>query len=136
MSKDPSDVGGPPKTVCEVSCLHCGEVYESYLIRWVDDESWDGAGYWACPTEGCSGKGFLIDILPTDENFCDDRGRRAFYRDDEDVNWDEIMPWPGCEEEVEAQLEELRLAGLLDADEEEEEAADEEVEDADELDDR
>ena len=66
----------PPETPVEVSCLHCGETYESYLIEWQIHTDADGTrhGFWCCPTPGCGGMGFGFDIFPTDPEYQDERG--------------------------------------------------------------
>lgn len=65
----------PPEVPVEVSCLHCGQVYESHLIHWEESDRKDGKrGFWCCPTHACGGMGFGFDILPTDPNYRDERG--------------------------------------------------------------
>jgi hypothetical protein len=83
---DPSsDPFGPPKISVLVSCLHCGEEYDSYKIEWRIETDADGKkhGFWCCPIEGCDGRGFGFDILPLDPNYRDERGGWV-YCDDED----------------------------------------------------
>jgi len=98
MTYDPLDSQAdpfkPPETPVEVSCLHCGREYDSYLIEWRVETSPDGKqhGFWCCPTPGCDGRGFGFDILPTDPNYQDERGG-WFYDDEEDddeSDWDEF----------------------------------------------
>lgn len=85
------DVFRPPEIPTEVSCLHCGEVYDSYLIEWRDDvggpDPHDGA--WCCPTPGCDGLGFLFDIWPTDPEWRDEEGNKVCSFDDDDFPDDE-----------------------------------------------
>ncbi len=95
MSNDPldpqGDPFGPPETPTEVSCLHCGETYDSYLIEWRIEEDAEGKphGFWCCPTPGCDGKGFGFDIFPTDPEYQDERGGWC-YCDDEEFDEDEL----------------------------------------------
>ena len=78
MSYDPLDSQAdpfrPPELSVEVSCLHCGLEYDSYLIEWRVETTVDGSqhGFWCCPTPGCDGRGFGFDILPTDPNYRDE----------------------------------------------------------------
>ena len=67
----PVEDGMHPPTVPQlVECIHCGEEFDSWRMEWrVDD---DGHGFWRCPTAGCDGAGFGIDIYPVD---FDDEGR-------------------------------------------------------------
>ena len=60
------DPMGPPKVSVEVYCLHCQCVYMSDEIRWKPDPDGPGGGWWVCPMDDCDGKGFTIDIFPTD----------------------------------------------------------------------
>jgi hypothetical protein len=84
----------PPEVPIEVSCLHCGREYDSYLIEWRVETGADGEphGFWCCPTPGCDGRGFGFDILPTDPHYQDERG--GWCSDDEDdedeIDWDEL----------------------------------------------
>jgi len=65
-----SDPFAPPDITTEVRCTHCGRVYESYLIQWVEQKiDAEMLGAWACPTAGCTGRGFDQDIVPTDPNY-------------------------------------------------------------------
>lgn len=93
MSKsDPCDPAGdpfgPPKVSTLVGCLHCQEIYESYLIEWrlEPDRHGQMCGWWCCPTPGCDGKGFGFDILPTDRDYEDERGGWVRCDDDEDFD--------------------------------------------------
>jgi hypothetical protein len=94
MARNPSDPQSdpfrPPEIPTEVSCLHCGKVYESYLIEWRVEAGPDGAqhGFWCCPTPGCSGAGFGFDILPTDHEYQDERG--GWVHDDEDFDEEDL----------------------------------------------
>lgn len=48
--------------VCE--CIHCGNDghrFEAVEMRWIENEQ-----MWACPCTTCGGRGFTIDIHPTD----------------------------------------------------------------------
>jgi putative addiction module component (TIGR02574 family) len=74
----------PPAVPTQVSCLHCGQEYDSYLIEWRVEPRADGTpqGFWCCPTPGCDGLGFGFDILPTDPNYQDERG--GWVHDDEE----------------------------------------------------
>jgi len=76
-----SDPFKPPATSTLVSCLHCGQEYDSFRIEWRVLRAVDGKphGFWCCPIPGCDGKGF--DILPVDPDFHDERG--GWYYDDE-----------------------------------------------------
>jgi hypothetical protein len=69
MGREEDDLYAPPRVACEVTCLRCGETYESFLIRWVEDATCAGGGYWGCPTPDCDGQGFMLDIHPLDQ-FC------------------------------------------------------------------
>ena len=76
----------PPKAPTLVGCLHCRQVYESYLIEWRERPTDDGRGhgFWCCPVEGCDGKGFGFDLLPIDRDWADEDGRRLWVDDEED----------------------------------------------------
>lgn len=74
----------PPDIPIEVHCIHCGEEYESYLIKWVPDEKRPGEGFWSCPTPGCDGIGFCFDIWPTDPDWRDENGEKVCFFDDGD----------------------------------------------------
>lgn len=78
------DSCGPPDIPTEVHCLHCGQEYESYLIKWVPDETSSTGGFWSCPTPGCDGIGFCIDIWPTDPEWRDEYGQKVIFFDDDD----------------------------------------------------
>jgi hypothetical protein len=74
----------PPAIPTEVFCLHCKQVFESYLIEWRVETAADGAphGFWCCPNSDCGGRGFGFDLLPTDPEYRDERG--GWVRDDAD----------------------------------------------------
>lgn len=76
---DGRDIFRPPAVPIEVTCVHCGEVYDSYRIEWRENAGLPGdAGAWCCPTPGCDGLGFLFDIWPTDPEWRDESGNPAF----------------------------------------------------------
>ena len=82
----------PPARPRAVTCLHCGQRYRSNAMRWVPEEPTaaqlrrraaietellrifggdprqphpdDEEGRWRCPTPGCDGAGYLLDIHP------------------------------------------------------------------------
>jgi hypothetical protein len=66
----------PPAIPTEVFCLHCNQVYESYLIEWRvhTNDRGERRGFWCCPIPGCGGTGFGFDIFPTDPDYQDERG--------------------------------------------------------------
>jgi hypothetical protein len=87
--RDHSDPFSPPKTPCEVQCIHCGEAYESWRIEWRelnDDPNLLGA--WCCPTPGCDGIGFGFDIFPVDPDWTDERGERLLSADTQEIEDD------------------------------------------------
>jgi hypothetical protein len=89
MDYDPLDADAdpfkPPAIPTEVGCLHCHQVYESYLIEWRVEVDDDGPhGFWCCPTPDCDGRGFGFDILPTDPEYQDENGGWVWF-DDEDA---------------------------------------------------
>jgi hypothetical protein len=90
-----SDPFRPPEIPTEVGCLHCQQVYESYLIEWRERTCADGKvrGFWCCPTPGCDGAGFGFDILPTDPEYQDEHG--GWIRDDDADEDDEGLDEPG-----------------------------------------
>lgn len=55
--KQPDDGFGPPLEQEQVACLHCGQQYSSDAIVYDN-------GFWSCPTPGCDGAGYTIDIYP------------------------------------------------------------------------
>jgi hypothetical protein len=89
-----SDPFRPPEIPTEVGCLHCQQVYESYLIEWRERTCADGKvrGFWCCPTPGCDGAGFGFDILPTDPDYQDERG--GWIRDDDSEEDDDEFDEP------------------------------------------
>ena len=109
----PRDHFAPPNTAVLVGCLHCREIYESYLI-WFDEsrggpKTTDGReGFWTCPTEGCGGIGFTFDIWPVDPDYLDEETGEPLWtddgsEDDDEDDWDENpeawieneKSWPG-----------------------------------------
>lgn len=56
----------PPEIPLLVVCQQCQREFESYLIQWVDDPTDPAGGYWACPTPDCPGRGYTLDIWPSD----------------------------------------------------------------------
>jgi hypothetical protein len=84
---DPStDPFKPPAIPTAVSCLHCGEEFDSYLIEWrvETDKGGSPMGFWCCPTPGCDGKGFGFDIFPLDPDYLDENGDRMWSSDEEE----------------------------------------------------
>jgi len=81
----PDDIFCPPKIPTLVGCLHCQEIYESYLIEWRIHTAADGRrhGFWSCPTPDCDGVGFGCDILPVDRDWVDEDGERMWCEDEE-----------------------------------------------------
>jgi hypothetical protein len=95
-----SDPFHPPAIPTEVGCLHCQQIYESYLIEWRIITCSDGKkrGFWCCPTPGCDGRGFAFDIFPTDPDYRDENGERMWMDDSEEE----------CNEEFEFDPDERR----------------------------
>ena len=92
-ASDPnSDPFKPPAISTLVSCLHCGEEYDSYLIEWREETDANGrkSGFWCCPTPGCGGAGFGCDIFPIDPDYVDEDGNKMWSFDDEDEELDEL----------------------------------------------
>jgi hypothetical protein len=91
-----SDPFRPPKTSTVVSCLHCGEEYDSYRIEWriLQDAQGRPHGFWCCPIEGCDGKGFGIDIFPVDPNYVHENGELIFMVDDEEQDFEDEAELP------------------------------------------
>ena len=89
----------PPTQPQLVGCLHCGEEFDSWRIEWrVNDR---GHGFWCCPTPGCTGAGFGMDIWPADFDedgtWTDADGRELHWdfgdddeEDDDDSEFDEF----------------------------------------------
>ena len=81
----------PPTVPTEVHCLHCGGEYQSYMIEWVESsEDGDVDGFWCCPTEGCDGKGFGFDILPTDPDYVSEDSQSRWSLDDDEDDPDDV----------------------------------------------
>ena len=100
-----SDPFKPPAIPTAVSCLHCGEEFDSYLIEWRVFPSDDGSpmGFWCCPTPGCDGKGFGFDIFPLDPEYRDEDGEKMWCSDgdeeeDDDVFWEDDSDEPFSED--------------------------------------
>ncbi len=93
------DPFGPPAISTLVSCLHCGEEYDSYRIVWRVEVDAEGQphGFWCCPTEGCGGMGFGFDIFPVDPNYRDENGEPMWFSDDDED--DESCEADGGEED-------------------------------------
>jgi len=91
-----SDQFHPPENSVEVSCLHCGQTYQSSEIVWAMRTCRDGLihGFWVCPIEGCDGAGFGFDILPTDPNYRDEHGGWMMFDDDDELD-DEDLEFEG-----------------------------------------
>jgi hypothetical protein len=87
----------PPAIPTLVSCLHCGQEYESYRIEWRIVQGTGGKehGFWCCPIPGCDGKGFGFDILPVDPTYRDERGGWITdeSEDEEDEEEEDDIPW-------------------------------------------
>ena len=101
----------PPAVPTEVHCLHCGREYQSYMIEWVESsEDGNVEGFWCCPTEGCDGKGFGFDILPTDPDYGGEEGRSSWIPDDEEDEYDEPDDVGALDELVDlSELEEIAV---------------------------
>jgi len=80
------DPFGPPAVSTLVSCLHCGQEYDSYQIVWRIEQNAEGRphGFWCCPIAGCDGKGFGFDIFPVDPEYHDENGERMWCSDEHD----------------------------------------------------
>jgi hypothetical protein len=76
----------PPSLSTLVSCLHCGEEYDSYRIEWRVEPDHNGRphGFSCCPIENCDGKGFGFDIFPVDPDYRDEYGDKMWTDDDEE----------------------------------------------------
>ncbi|WP_428939843.1 hypothetical protein [Fontivita pretiosa] len=77
-----SDSFRPPDVPIQVFCLHCRRSYDSSLMHWVADRDYPSGGYWACPTEGCDGKGFTFDIWPADSQWAEQTAGVVFADDE------------------------------------------------------
>jgi len=86
-----SDPFKPPVIPTLVSCLHCGQEYDSFRIEWRIELNADSKprGFWCCPIPGCDGKGFGFDIFPVDSDYQDERGG-WFYDDGADDSDEEL----------------------------------------------
>jgi hypothetical protein len=84
-----SDPFHPPAISTLVSCLHCGQEFDSFRIEWRIERDAKGQphGFWCCPIPGCDGKGFGFDIFPVDPEYRDERG--GWFYDDESDESDE-----------------------------------------------
>jgi hypothetical protein len=104
---DPTDLFSPPQEPCECYCLHCGRTFSSdgiWLQRYRQPPR-DSKGFWMCPTPNCDGRGFTLDIFPTDPHHpCNANG---LYDDDDEEFADDLG---ACERE--ALREELLAEGL------------------------
>jgi len=99
IPEDGRDIFRPPAIPTEVSCLHCGQVYDSYLIEWRDGAGPAGdPGAWCCPTPGCDGLGFLFDIWPTDPEWRDENGNKVCWVDESDDDADPEELWDAPEQ--------------------------------------
>lgn len=69
-------------------------MYDSYRIEWRIEPNRNGVprGGWCCPIEGCDGKGFGFDILPTDPHYRDENGELMWCDDgdEEDQECDDL----------------------------------------------
>jgi hypothetical protein len=94
-----ADCFHPPSVSTRVLCLHCHEIYDSFLIEWrLMPRGEDGEGlpgHWCCPTPDCTGAGFGFDIYPLDPDYQDPDGREVgsmadfgYYDDDDDESVD------------------------------------------------
>lgn len=80
----------PPSIPTQVFCLHCQEIYDSYLIEWREEKTPQGMrGFWRCPTPGCGGAGFGFDIHPIDPDYVDPDGRDMGMCCDDEEAWEE-----------------------------------------------
>jgi len=103
----------PPDVPVEVRCLRCDREYASSLIKWVEQPvEGDVKGAWCCPTKGCGGKGFGLDVLPTDPDYDSEADPLRWQFDDpESDNMDDINELDGLVDVVEvnelAEIDEL-----------------------------
>lgn len=82
----------PPAIPTLVACFCCGEEFDSWQLQWCEGRSerelptsmrnpksdtTAPSGCWCCPTEGCEGAGFLVDIWPVDPEWRDENGERV-----------------------------------------------------------
>lgn len=88
VSNADSDLHRPPEVPCTVRCRVCQEEYQSY------DLEWDGGKTaWCCPTPGCEGKGFEVDIRPTGMDEVDDEELLMGVEDFDDEEKPEDALW-------------------------------------------
>jgi hypothetical protein len=87
-----TDPCGPPLVPTLVHCIHCGQEYDSYLIKWVVTPNHEGKlwGHWICPIPGCDGAGFCIDIWPVDPEWRNEHGEKVCFTFDDDEESDDI----------------------------------------------
>lgn len=75
-----TDYDRPPPEPTQVRCEQCGKTYSSAdMTWWVDEDCPEDAfqmSGWMCPTPGCQGMGFGLDVRPTDPAYIDPHGRR------------------------------------------------------------
>jgi hypothetical protein len=64
---DADDPFRPPEEPVPVRCLQCNREYMSSLLEWRDDPEADPLpGFWCCPHPDCDGKGYGLDVNPTE----------------------------------------------------------------------
>jgi len=68
----------PPDEPTPVRCEKCGKDYSSADMVWEEEEEDPDMNWWVCPTEGCHGMGFGMDVRPTDPNYIDALGRKVW----------------------------------------------------------
>lgn len=102
-----SDPFKPPAIPTLVSCLHCGQEYESYLIEWRVEADADGRshGFWCCPVPGCGGCGFGFDLLPVDPDYRDESGGWVGSDDDDEGEDDPLDDDAFDDEDVDTELD-------------------------------
>lgn len=89
--KPDGDPFGPPTISTLVSCLHCGQEYDSYRIEWRIEQTRSGPhGFWCCPIPTCDGRGFGFDILPVDPSYRDERGGWVHDDESDDEDFDDM----------------------------------------------
>jgi hypothetical protein len=75
----------PPTFATLVKCQRCGQEYESSRIEECLQGDAAGRPHWCCPTPGCSGRGFGVNILPVNRHYHNEDGDwgplLAFYPD-------------------------------------------------------
>lgn len=96
-----TDYDKPPAQPTPVRCELCGKAYSSAdMVWWVDEDCPEDAfqmSGWMCPTQGCEGTGFGLDIRPTDPNYVDADGRRILRPGEKP---EPFNPQPGAEEDI------------------------------------